>query len=104
MLREIEAKSGQTPKALEDAPVLSSITQEVVTAFGMLSSKRAIGMAPNPILLSEIEAYVRLFGPPSLPLNLFIQLISEMDSKYLELNAPKSSSKPANGNKSQRRR
>lgn len=100
MLREIEAASGKTPQALEDAPSLVSTTQEVVTAFGILSNKRAVGMVANPILLSEIEAYIKLFGPPSLPIPIFVEMIGLMDSKYLQLNAPKDS---GNGNKPKRR-
>lgn len=47
-------------------------------------------MVPNPIQLSEINAYLGQYGQPSIPIDVFIDLLGAMDLKYLEL---------SNGNK-----
>lgn len=39
----------------------------------------------NPIPLSEISAFIHLFGSPSMELMTFIELIGIMDIKFLEL-------------------
>lgn len=82
----IEEATGRTPKALESAPTIRlAILQEVLTAYNMLASRRTIGMAANPIQLSEIKAYIDIYGPPSIAVDLFIDLVGLMDIKYLEL-------------------
>jgi hypothetical protein len=50
-------------------------------------------MAPNPIQLSEIVAFIGLYGKPSISVDVFIELVGVMDTKYLELangNSPSS--------------
>lgn len=42
-------------------------------------------MAPNPIGLSEVLAFVGIYGQPTMPIESFVELIGTMDMKYLEL-------------------
>lgn len=53
-------------------------------AFNELTCRRVIGMAPSPIQLTEIEAFIRLYGPPQMPLDIFVELLREMDNEYLD--------------------
>lgn len=78
-LQVIELETGRTPPALANAPVLSGLTLELVSAFDILSERRNNGVAQNPIQLSEIAAFVNLFGPPSVPISVFVHLIGVMD-------------------------
>jgi hypothetical protein len=40
-------------------------------------------MLPNPIQLSEIAAYVNLYGPPTVRIEIFVELISVLDDDDL---------------------
>ena len=82
---EIESATGVTPKALLDAPSLHGVTKEVSKAYNILAARRTAGFTANPIQLSEIKAFIELYGPPSIPIDLFISLIGSMDMKFLEL-------------------
>lgn len=42
-------------------------------------------MSPNPIQLSEIMAFIGLYGRPTISIDVFIELLGVMDTKYLEL-------------------
>lgn len=66
-------------------PQLSSTETEIARAYNFLASRRTCGMGPNPIQLSEIKAFVDLFGLPSIHLYEFVHLIGLIDQKYLEL-------------------
>lgn len=90
MLLEIEVQTGNTPKALLDAPALHGVCKELSTAYNILASRRTAGFTANPIQLSEIFSFIQLYGQPSLPIDMFISLIGTMDMKFLEL---------SNGNK-----
>lgn len=81
---EIEQASGKTPQALLDAPVAYGLEKSLVLAYNHLASRRQAGMILNPIPLSEIQSYIDLFGPPDMPIQVFIDLIGVMDSAYLE--------------------
>lgn len=89
-LLEIEQATGSTPKALLDEPKLFGACIEVVQVYNVLASRRTSGLTSNPIQLSEINAYLERYGEPSIPVDIFIDLIGAMDLKYLEL---------SNGNK-----
>jgi hypothetical protein len=78
---------------LIDRPVLVGLALEIAKAFDVISRRRTSGMGPNPISLCEIESYISLFGPPTIELDLFIELLDIADQKFLELKVP-------NGNKS----
>lgn len=82
-LVEIEQATGTTPAALLDAPVAVGLEKELVLAYNFLASRRSIGFTPNPIPLSEIESYVKIFGTPSMPVDVFVELLGTMDVEYL---------------------
>ena len=42
-------------------------------------------MGLNPIQLSEILAYIQLYGPPAMELSMFIELLGVTDTKFLDL-------------------
>jgi len=93
MLESIEEQTGVTPKALLDAPKLHGVAKEVSTLYNILASRRTAGFSANPIQLSEIYALISLYGAPTLPIDIFIELIGTMDIKFLELsNGDKSTS------------
>jgi len=56
---------------------------EYITAFDMLASRRTNGMSPNPISLTDVQAYVELFGCSN-PRD-FVKFIILMDVVFLEV-------------------
>lgn len=78
-----------SPKALETKPILYDWMIEYLEGFQVLSRTRSIGMALNPIPLTEIESYLRLYG--SIDPIRFIRYICKMDSVYLDVMAKRSS-------------
>lgn len=84
-MREIELATGITPQALADEPKLYGACVEVAHAYNVLASRRTAGLTSNPIQLSEIEAYLSRYGEPSIPIDIFFDLIGAMDLQYLEL-------------------
>lgn len=78
-------EAGVTPPALLNKPTLMSTEHEVARAYDVLGARRSIGLTVGPIQLSEIVAFVQLYGEPSIPMDIFIELIGSMDTKYLEL-------------------
>ena len=85
-LIEIEQATGRTPSALLDIPTAYGAEKELVIAFNHLTHKRPIGMALGRIPMSEIVAYIHLFGAPTIPLGVFVELLEVMDEAYLERN------------------
>lgn len=81
----MELISGRTPQALADAPKLYGLGREIVYAFNKLAQRRTCGMSANPIPLSEIHAYIQLFGEPSCSIDLFEEMIGLMDKAEMEL-------------------
>lgn len=66
-----------------------------MSAYNILASRRTAGMSLNPIQLSEINAFIQIYGKPTLPVDMFIELIGVMDTRFLELNGGQSgNSKP----------
>ena len=43
------------------------------------------GFGNSPIQLSELMAYISLFGVPTVGLQMFVDLIAQMDQEYLGL-------------------
>jgi hypothetical protein len=84
-LEKIELETGRTPSALRDRPILDGLAAEVANAYNMLASRRTSGMAANPISLSEISAWIQIFGEPTVPVIAFVELIGTVDQKFLEL-------------------
>jgi hypothetical protein len=86
-LERVGAIAGAPPPALEARPVLLPGLGRYVEAFDRLSSARGAGFGgPNPIPLSEIESYCRLFGwrDPE-EIGELVELIQAMDEAYLEV-------------------
>jgi hypothetical protein len=55
------------------------VLEEFVHAYMILDRHRTWGMEKNPIQLSEIVAYCRLFGPPAMDMQMFEQLVAVME-------------------------
>jgi hypothetical protein len=84
-LLEIEQATGVTPSALLSEPKLAGICTEVVQAYNVLAARRTSGLTVNPIQLSEIKAYLEVYGDPCVPVDVFVNLIGVMDLQYMEL-------------------
>lgn len=61
---------------------------EFLRAFDLLSSTRQYGMGPNPIQLSQILAYIQLYGCGE-ETETFVEYLMRMDTAYLEAHAQK---------------
>lgn len=84
MLEAMETQTGITPQALQNEPELDVTTGEIASAYNLLAARRSYGSGPNPIQLSEILAYVEIFGCPVVGMEAFVELIGVTDVKYLE--------------------
>jgi hypothetical protein len=73
------------PLALKNRPPCYGWMGEYLKAFNVLSSSRQYGMGPNPIQLTEILAYIELFGTSD-KMSL-IQYVLRMDEAYLTTKA-----------------
>lgn len=54
---------------------------EYINAFDILSSRRQCGMTVNPISMSDIFAYLKIFG--STDAEVFVKHIITMDAVFL---------------------
>ena len=64
--------------------------KEFIQGFKVLNQTRSYGMAACPINLSEIKAYLELYGATD-P-DAFIEYVLKMDEAYLGVKAKKASS------------
>lgn len=74
-----------SPPALEKKPELHEWMREYLSAFYILNSTRQYGFGPNPITLTEMSAYLQLYGasdPES-----FIEYVLKMDEEFLKVKA-----------------
>lgn len=71
-----------TPKALENRPDIHPWMHEYLDAFTILGNSRDFGFSANPIRLSEIVAYTKLFGCSDV--SLFVTIIQHLDRIYFE--------------------
>jgi hypothetical protein len=71
---------------------LYGVEKEIVNAYNVLASRRTAGLTVNPIQLSEILAYIQLFGYPSVELDTFVDLIGVLDRRFMELQSGDNSS------------
>lgn len=80
------AKVGKTPQALLDRPQLKLTDMAFVEAYQVLDGGRTVGFnSPDPIPLTEIQAYLDLHGIVNKALRLkYLRLIRKLDSAYLE--------------------
>lgn len=83
--------SGVSPKALESKPDLHDWMKEYLYAFRKLNRTRQQGMGPSPISLTEIKAYLDLYG--SSDQEAFIEYILQMDAAYLDVKAKQAPAK-----------
>lgn len=72
---------GLNPQALEDKPVVYGWMVEYITAFEILSSRRACGFSPNAISMQDILAYLQIYGASDV--DYFVRNIIAMDATYL---------------------
>lgn len=61
--------------------------REYLNAFHTLSSTRQSGFGPNPITLTEILAYLQLYGTEDK--DAFIEYMLKMDASFLSAQAEK---------------
>jgi hypothetical protein len=83
----VARKTGKLPKQLEQEVELERRLIPYVDAFATLHSGRQSGMAANPILLSEIESYCRMYRVYDM--DRFIRYIRVMDRSFIEYSAKK---------------
>lgn len=83
--------SGVSPKALENRPELHDWMKEYLYAFRKLNRTRPMGMGVNPISLTEIKAYLDLYGASDQ--EAFIDYILEMDAAFLDVKAKQAPAK-----------
>jgi hypothetical protein len=75
------AASGKKIKTLEQRPQVLKDLQDVWQAFIDLSSSRQIGFEENPILISEIEAWLNIQGISSLEVRKeYFRIVKTLDS------------------------
>lgn len=86
------SEAGITPRALLEEPAVEGLAAEICWSYNILAKRRTSGVAPNPIQLSEIRAFIDLYGMPSCGIEVFEALIWAMDVKELESYGNKSSS------------
>lgn len=62
-LLEVQAKTGVTPKGLQDRPSLSPEADDIYGAFSVLSKRRKYNQAGlQPLEVSEVTAYLTELG------------------------------------------
>lgn len=89
--------SGMSPKALENKPEIHTWMIEYIDAFEVLNQTRSYGMAPNPISLTEILAYLQLYG--SSDAASFVKYILAMDEAFLSATSKRLEREKANGSR-----
>ena len=85
------------PKELEDEPEIDERLLPYVEAYAVLNAGRTSGMTANPIPLTEIEAYCRLYEVADI--SRFVRLIRAMDGAYMGYVADKAKKAPQNGHR-----
>lgn len=82
-LEDMARRDGAEPKALSNRVEVSPVLSFYYEAFIVLSSSRTVGMATNPIPLSEMLAYCDLYGLDGDERHDFVYLIQSLDREYL---------------------
>lgn len=80
----MQKEGDELPAFVERMPSVEPHLVWYVEAFRSLANSRPVGMGLGPIPLSEIEAYVRLFGLVDDDLERFVHLIHALDAVYLK--------------------
>ena len=81
------------PLFVQNQPHLREDLHWIVEAFYRMSGSRQIGFGVGPIPLTEIEAYIRLFGLLDDDIEQFYRLITALDAVYIK----KTSKRDKNG-------
>jgi hypothetical protein len=91
MLVELEQSLGFAPPALANRPHLEPPLRWYLSAFYDLSRGRQLTMGgAGPIAISEMAAYIQIFGMDSLEdRQWFVTIMGQLDSVYLEHQAKK---------------
>jgi hypothetical protein len=85
---------GLQVKALDNKPVLHADLFFDFKAFNQLNSSRQLGFSSGPIPLTEIYAYMQIFGIESISERaIFLERMRILDNAYLEHLDAKSASK-----------
>lgn len=87
--------AGKRVKALESKPDIEDDMKEYIEAFGILSTQRSVGMGPNPISLTDILAYLQIYGATCI--EDFMFHILQMDSTFLVKLSEKREREKTNG-------
>lgn len=74
----------ELPLFVQNQPPLREDLHWIVEAFYRLSGSRQIGFGVGPIPLSEIDAYIRLFGLLDDDIDAFFRLITALDAVYIK--------------------
>lgn len=77
------AQTGVEPLALLNRPDLPDYLLEYINAFDLLTTRRSVGLAVNPISLSEIAKYIEIFGCTE-PDVFFLHII-KMDLEFMKM-------------------
>jgi len=89
-------KEGNHIKALDEKPKLYEDLESVFEAFKILSSTRPVGMSIGAIPLTEISAYMKMFGIDGYQeKKRFLKQIQILDAVYLKHSAKQSNKKAA---------
>jgi hypothetical protein len=82
-LRSIQHEMSNTPTALKNEPILTYETMPYIKAFSILSNSHQVhdGII-QPIPLTEMESYCRLFNVDDI--ELFIEVMHAADQAYME--------------------
>ena len=83
--------SGISPKVLEKKTDLHDWMKEYLYAIRILNRTRQHGMGLCPISLTEIKAYLVLYGASDK--EAFIESILQMDAAYLDVKAKQTQAK-----------
>lgn len=79
----------RTPKAIIDRPDVDVIDIPYLKAYHLLTGSRQSGMSVGAIPLSEIRAYLEIYGAPSFfdcesdDIDAFVQIITRVDNHFL---------------------
>lgn len=83
-LEKFEATSGTAPPALQERPVLDKDLEEFARAFFVLGSSRQASFGGIcGISLTEINAYITIYGEPLYGVEIFVHLIKLMDQTFM---------------------
>lgn len=92
-LLEIQASTGVTPQGLLEKPALRHDVKDYWEGFWILHNSRGVGFSgPNPISVSEVQAYLCLIEEDRMSERLrILRIVQSMDSAYLSHVAKKQS-------------